>query len=490
MDVFKKINIDFDYQKLRKDVVDTFQSIKKSAIGTMYEDISGRNQCLTISTENSDEWFDGIAGKSMMTNSREGNPLTAVQDDSNVIMHAYKSGKEDLWGGPEVSVFKNAGDAVFTEKLNREGRDKVNKAWKDRTKSSFRYGKANDYERRQMLSDTKFNNFAGEYYGNQYHILKGDTKPDIEDRSGFVQDYQSGMNNSQEYNPNVDPNDPRYKHRVTEGYSRLDEDELQEKADFRYVRDGELIVGDYETSAYWESDQGNQLIKMNLFKNHGLTSNQVNELMPLIDNVAIERANLGQSLDIGEIINEAMNRTQVITSPSGDTYSNPERMQMVNNYRDATQKGNVRPGKILNDADSIGDQIYPQEQRAGNLGRSKSQDRMEEITYGYYPIPRGYNGSPTKVADINSNDPRAMIPQEIISIDTRKAREHIGMQVAKRASRDLNGKPHRPTKAGTLETTYKGEPARAPYVLERKNDMQGILPGLDNDLYRQLLSRQ
>lgn len=86
MDVFKKISVDFDYKQLRKDVAQTYQRIKLSAVGTMYEDISGRNQCLTISTENSDAWFDGIAGKSMMTNSREGNPLTAVQDDSNEIM--------------------------------------------------------------------------------------------------------------------------------------------------------------------------------------------------------------------------------------------------------------------------------------------------------------------------------------------------------------------------------------------------------------------
>ena len=305
-----------------------------------------------------------------------------------------------------------------------------------------------------------------------------------------MQDYQAGISNNPDYNPNVDPNDPRYKHRVTEGYSRLDEDEIAEKADFRYTRDGKLVVGDYETSSYWESDQTNQLIKMNLFKNHGLTENQMNELMPLIDQVALARANANQSLDIGEIINDAMSRTQVITTLEGDTYSNPERIQMVPDYRSATQKGNVRPGKILNDADSIGDSLYPQEASPGNRGRSKSQDRMEEITYGFYPIPRGYNGAATGQADIYSNDPRAMIPQEIISIDTKDAREHIGTQVAMRASRDINGKPHRPTRAGNLETMYKGEPARAPYVLERKRDMKGILPGINADLYKQLLDRQ
>ena len=86
MDVFKKIDIDFDYQKLRKDVVDTFQSIKKSAIGTNLEGISHRNQCITISKPDRDEWDDGIAGKSLQNNSREGNTLTAVQDDSNEIV--------------------------------------------------------------------------------------------------------------------------------------------------------------------------------------------------------------------------------------------------------------------------------------------------------------------------------------------------------------------------------------------------------------------
>tara|TARA_B100001057_G_scaffold363556_1_gene366270 strand:+ start:435 stop:1121 length:687 start_codon:yes stop_codon:yes gene_type:complete len=86
MEVFKKVSIDFDYQQLRKDVEDTYNAIKLNAVGTVYEGISGRNQCITVSKENSDEWYDGIAGKSMMTNSREGNPITAVQDDSNEIL--------------------------------------------------------------------------------------------------------------------------------------------------------------------------------------------------------------------------------------------------------------------------------------------------------------------------------------------------------------------------------------------------------------------
>ena len=34
----------------------------------------------------SDDWSDGIAGKSLINKSREGNPLTAVQNDSNEIL--------------------------------------------------------------------------------------------------------------------------------------------------------------------------------------------------------------------------------------------------------------------------------------------------------------------------------------------------------------------------------------------------------------------
>ena len=86
MEVFKKISVDFDYQKLRKDVEDTYYTIKSQAIGTEYEILSNRNLCLTVSKENSDDWSDGIAGKSLQNNSREGNPLTAVQDDSNEII--------------------------------------------------------------------------------------------------------------------------------------------------------------------------------------------------------------------------------------------------------------------------------------------------------------------------------------------------------------------------------------------------------------------
>ena len=86
MEVFKKISIDFDYQQLRKDVENTFHTIKSQAIGTEYEILSNRNLCLTVSQPDSDDWSDGIAGKSLINKSREGKPLTAVQNDSNEIL--------------------------------------------------------------------------------------------------------------------------------------------------------------------------------------------------------------------------------------------------------------------------------------------------------------------------------------------------------------------------------------------------------------------
>lgn len=87
MEVFKKISVDFDYQKLRKDVEDTYYTIKSQAIGTEYEILSNRNLCLTVSKENSDDWSDGIAGKSLINKSREGNPLTAWELEKAGIPH-------------------------------------------------------------------------------------------------------------------------------------------------------------------------------------------------------------------------------------------------------------------------------------------------------------------------------------------------------------------------------------------------------------------
>ena len=40
IEVFKKINIDFDYMKLRNDVNHVYHTIKEQAVDTQYEDSS------------------------------------------------------------------------------------------------------------------------------------------------------------------------------------------------------------------------------------------------------------------------------------------------------------------------------------------------------------------------------------------------------------------------------------------------------------------
>ena len=60
---FKKIKVDFNYQQLRRDVEQVFIKNKESAVGTELENISKRNQCITVSKPDSDEWYDGIEGE-------------------------------------------------------------------------------------------------------------------------------------------------------------------------------------------------------------------------------------------------------------------------------------------------------------------------------------------------------------------------------------------------------------------------------------------
>ena len=68
--MFKKLATEFDYQRLRKDVMTTFNSIRDSAYGEQYEHLSNRNQSLTVSTPDSDDWTDGIAGKTFINKTR------------------------------------------------------------------------------------------------------------------------------------------------------------------------------------------------------------------------------------------------------------------------------------------------------------------------------------------------------------------------------------------------------------------------------------
>ena len=86
MQVFKKLNIEFDYAQLRKDVVSTFENIRDKAHGTEYHVLATRNQCLTVSQPNSEDWLDGVAGKTIQNKTRELNHITAKLDETNEIV--------------------------------------------------------------------------------------------------------------------------------------------------------------------------------------------------------------------------------------------------------------------------------------------------------------------------------------------------------------------------------------------------------------------
>ena len=84
MKPFKKIKVDFDYQQLRRDVEQTFIKNKESALGTELADISHRNQCITVSKPDSDEWYDGIAGKTYSNNQQQRYDLkTQFENETN-----------------------------------------------------------------------------------------------------------------------------------------------------------------------------------------------------------------------------------------------------------------------------------------------------------------------------------------------------------------------------------------------------------------------
>ena len=82
MKVFKKIKVDFDYAQLRTDVVNVYNTIKQSAVGTEFESMSNRNLCLTVSEQNSDKWYDGIAGKSYANNTESRYDLKTQFDEN------------------------------------------------------------------------------------------------------------------------------------------------------------------------------------------------------------------------------------------------------------------------------------------------------------------------------------------------------------------------------------------------------------------------
>ena len=90
IDVFKKITVDFDFMKLRNDVNHVYHTIKEQAVNTQYEALAYRNICITASKPNSDDWTDGIAGKTYVNKTgaqgKQGVLTSQVGDDSNEML--------------------------------------------------------------------------------------------------------------------------------------------------------------------------------------------------------------------------------------------------------------------------------------------------------------------------------------------------------------------------------------------------------------------
>lgn len=68
--IFEKTKLDFDFMRLRKDVLNTYHSICKEAAGTANESAASRNQSITVSEKGSSDWTDGIAGKTFVNKTR------------------------------------------------------------------------------------------------------------------------------------------------------------------------------------------------------------------------------------------------------------------------------------------------------------------------------------------------------------------------------------------------------------------------------------
>ena len=90
MKPFIKLNESFDFQSLQKDVLDVYEIIKKDAINNEYEYLANRNISLTVSEENSDDWTDGIAGKTFINKTQSDNSInlnTQITRESNEMLN-------------------------------------------------------------------------------------------------------------------------------------------------------------------------------------------------------------------------------------------------------------------------------------------------------------------------------------------------------------------------------------------------------------------
>jgi len=120
MNAFKKINVEFDYIKLRNDVSNVTKQIKAEAVGTASEGQSTRNICLTVPTQDSDDWTDGSAGKTYANNQQTRYDLKTQFDananemiDEHLYIHPISQIK-----GTYLEEFINSFDDVYRWRIS------------------------------------------------------------------------------------------------------------------------------------------------------------------------------------------------------------------------------------------------------------------------------------------------------------------------------------------------------------------------------------
>ena len=90
MKSFIKLNEEFDFASLQNDVLNVYEKIKKDAVGNEYKHPANRNISLTVSEENSDDWTDGIAGKTFINKTQSDNSVnlkTQLTRESNEMVN-------------------------------------------------------------------------------------------------------------------------------------------------------------------------------------------------------------------------------------------------------------------------------------------------------------------------------------------------------------------------------------------------------------------
>jgi len=96
MKPFIKLNEDFDFKRLRDDVMSVYTDIKKSAEGE-YAELSCRNISLTVTEENSSDWTDGVAGKTFVNNTHSDNSINL---GTQLVRNENEMLKETLYKHP------------------------------------------------------------------------------------------------------------------------------------------------------------------------------------------------------------------------------------------------------------------------------------------------------------------------------------------------------------------------------------------------------